>query len=163
MIEHWIPIPAFPRYDVSNLGRIFDLRRQTFLIQTPDSMGYLRVKLVSPIGRFTVSVHRLVAGTFFDSDIADLEINHIDGDKQNNHIWNLEICNRSENMRHAYALGLVRVPKETKVLCLETGEVFRTMREAARSIGVSDHKSIARVLDKPHRSTRGFHFKTVRG
>lgn len=161
MREHWLEIPEFPRYLVSNLGRVVNRLNDRVLIQSPDSGGYLRVKLYNSFDRFSVSVHRLVTGTFYDVDLSELEVNHLDGDKQNNHLWNLEVCTRSENMKHAYATGLSTVPKETRVLCVETGEVFRTLRAAARSIGVSDHKAIMRVLDKPNLSARGFHFESV--
>lgn len=161
MRTHWIEINEHPRYLVSNTGRIWDRLRDRELGQTSDRAGYLRVKIAYGSDRWTVSVHRLVAGTFFDVDIEEYEVNHIDGDKTNNHISNLEICNRSENMKHAYSMGLVHVPKELAVRCIETGQEFRTMREAARAIGVSDHKSILRVVDKPQYSARGFHFESI--
>jgi hypothetical protein len=161
VIEHWIEVEQHPRYLVSNYGQVYDRRSDRLVKQQFDRAGYKRVHLTLPTGRLTVSVHRLVAGSFYAIDPSEFEVNHIDGNKANNHIANLELCTRSENMRYAYAMGAVRLPNETRVRCVETGEEFRTIREAARAIGVSDHKSILRVLDKPQYKARGFHFERV--
>lgn len=161
MIERWIEHPIYSRYSASNLGRIFDAERNRVLTQTPDRVGYLRVKIWYAGERKTVSVHRFVVSAFFDVDEDFAEVNHIDGDKSNNKLFNLEVSTRSENMKHAYRRGLVRMPKETRVRCVETGEEFRTMRDAARHLGASDHKSIARVLDNPNRKAFGFRFESV--
>lgn len=163
MSEHWIPVRNSDRYLVSNLGNLFDLKFDRTLGQTTDRAGYSRAKMWVDGERKTVSVHRVVADSFYDVGASDWEVNHIDGDKANNHISNLELCTRSENMAHAYSLGLVHMPKETGVQCVETAAVFRTMREAARAIGASDHKSIMRVIDNPNRTAKGFRFVTVGG
>lgn len=161
MTEEWREIHNAPRYLVSNCGEVFDTRMKRYLKQTPDKSGYMYVKLWTSTGRMTVSVHRLVARAFLGTPYGRPEVNHKDLVKSNNQVKNLEMTTRSRNMKHAYASGVVRLPRETKVLCVETGRVFRTMREAARSIGCSDHKSIVRVLDNPNRSARGFHFETI--
>ena len=51
-------------------------------------------------------IHRLVVDTFLQGVPRGKEVNHKDGDKTNNKLSNLEIITRSENMKHAYALGL---------------------------------------------------------
>lgn len=60
------------------------------------------------IGRDTgfSSLHRLVYSSFVGDIPEGMQINHIDGNKANNHISNLEVCTPSENVRHAYELGL---------------------------------------------------------
>ena len=55
-------------------------------------------------------VHKLVAAAFIGPRPEGLEINHIDGDHQNNAASNLEYCTQSENMKHAVRLGLVIPP-----------------------------------------------------
>ena len=161
MIERWVPLAGLPRYSVSNLGRVWDHHRDRPLAQGSNRCGYIQVKLQTPDGRKTRSVHRLVALSFFDCDGDGLDVNHIDGDKTNNCLWNLEFCTTSANMKHAYATGLVSMPRETRVRCVETNEEFRTLREAARAIGSPDHKSISRVLDHPTRRAKGFRFETI--
>lgn len=52
--------------------------------------------------------HRAVAGTFIQNEFNKPQINHIDGDKKNNHISNLEWCTAKENNDHAWKIGLSR-------------------------------------------------------
>lgn len=58
--------------------------------------------------RKSARVHRLVAMAFVPNPEGHTEVNHIDGDKGNNHCDNLEWCSRLENMRHAFANGLCK-------------------------------------------------------
>ena len=63
-------------------------------------------------------VHRLVANAFIKNTKNYKEVNHIDGNKKNNKVENLEWCNRSQNMQHAVRLGLKpkKYKKEYKIL-----------------------------------------------
>lgn len=155
--EEWRDVVGLPRYSVSDYGRVYDHKRDRLLKQTPDRAGYLRVKLWVRDIRMTVSVHRLVAFAFLEFSNSDLKVNHEDGDKTYNYIANLELVTRSENMKHAYANSLVDVPNRTPVICVETGDRYKSTREAARVLGISCHKSISRVLDTD-KSTHGYHF-----
>ena len=93
-------------YQVSNKGRIKSLNYKNtqqikILKQYKSTTGYLRTCLCkNGIVKF-FSIHRLVAQAFIDNRNDLLEVNHIDGDKQNNNINNLEWCTRSENNIHA--------------------------------------------------------------
>ena len=71
------------------------------------SNGYVHVSLRKP-GEKQVKrhVHRLVAFAFVPGFAAGLEVNHLDGDKTNNHASNLAWCTHFENMRHANESGL---------------------------------------------------------
>ena len=69
--------------------------------------GYHRVELNKDSKRRSEAVHRLVARLFVDNPGNKPEVNHIDGDKSNNHYTNLEWVTRSENMKHAYEMGLI--------------------------------------------------------
>lgn len=160
--EKWLHVEDFPRYLVSQLGNVYDCVSDRLLVQTRNKKGYHKVTLVSSYGSFTVSVHRLVAKTFFDVDtLTNEEVNHRDGDKSNNCLWNLEWTTRSGNMRHAYAMGLMSLPKhEIKIRCVETSQVFQSMTEAAQYFGVSV-PSISKAVNRTHKTCRGYHFVTV--
>jgi len=81
-----------------------------------DRKGYLQIML----GRgFRASVHRLVAETYIPNPHNKEQVNHIDGDKTNNHVSNLEWVTASENMTHAGNMGLRAGPygKQKLVPC----------------------------------------------
>lgn len=96
------------KYQISNYGRIKSLKRKRVLkdfitIPTPDSNGYLTQKLWKNGVGTTERVHVLVAEAFLGHirNGWELLINHIDNDKSNNHVENLEICNvRHNNIAH---------------------------------------------------------------
>lgn len=93
-----------PNYFICSNGQV--LGKYGFLYLKKDRQGYRTVRLCSN-GRLTYpKVHRLVASAFIPNPDGKLEVNHIDGDKSNNNVDNLEWCTKSENMRHAYKLGL---------------------------------------------------------
>lgn len=78
-----------------------------------DKYGYLRIGLIKNKKQKHYLVHRLVAETFIPNPDKFPIINHKDGNKLNNHISNLEWCNQSYNIIHAYKTGL-KVGKSAK-------------------------------------------------
>lgn len=104
--EIWKDIPDFDgKYQLSNKGRIksfyFD-EEGTLLKTTIDRNGYIKIRLKNK----EYYVHRLVALLFVPNPYFYKEINHKDGNKENNCCENLEWCTRSENVKHAFANGL---------------------------------------------------------
>ena len=90
-------VPGFENYTVSRDGRVFSLRGE---LKPSTSTGYANVKLSNGPVKQNFQVHRLVA-TLFKSNRKNLEIvNHIDGDKLNNDVSNLEWVDRKGNARH---------------------------------------------------------------
>ena len=77
-------------------------------ILTPkfDKNGYLKIGLVKDHKQKYYFIHRLVAETFIPNPNNYLVVNHINGDKTNNHIDNLEWCTQQYNIKHAYKNGL---------------------------------------------------------
>jgi hypothetical protein len=71
--------------------------------------GYLKIDISINGERFGYFVHRLVAQAFVPNPDKRPQVNHIDGNKANNHVSNLEWVNNSENQAHAIKLGLKRV------------------------------------------------------
>jgi hypothetical protein len=106
-IEHWKDIPEYEGvYRVSNLGRVKSLKQgKDKILKTRDNgRGYMQVSLRKEGERKRFLVHRLVMFTFLGE--SDMDVNHINGIKADNHLENLEYCTRSENMIHAFNTGL---------------------------------------------------------
>jgi hypothetical protein len=80
--------------------------RERILRPAKDANGYLRVGLSLNKKNTTYKVHRLVADAFCDKYISKNEVNHINGIKTDNNSVNLEWCDRSENIKHAFKTGL---------------------------------------------------------
>lgn len=113
MIEIFKDIKGYEgQYQISNFGRVKSLERydrlnrfikEKFLVPRKHNNGYLRVCLSHSVDKY---IHRLVAEAFIPNPENKLEVNHIDGNKLNNNISNLEWCTRSENNKHAFKIGL---------------------------------------------------------
>ncbi|HDP5827287.1 TPA: HNH endonuclease [Staphylococcus aureus] len=114
MKEEWRDIPNYEGlYQVSNLGRVKSLARKTnqtnknrhikekILRQRKQKYGYTEVTLRKNNKRVHHRVHRLVMLAFTGS--SELPVNHIDGDKSNNIVSNLEYCTYQENTIHYYS------------------------------------------------------------
>lgn len=155
-MEDWSEIRGFPKHLVSDHGRVANWETGTVLKPRPSGWGYLQVMLWSSSRAHTKTVHRLVAEAFVPGFDHGLDVNHIDGDKLNNHDWNLEWVTRGDNNRHALALGL-RKPRGTPVKVLETGMVFSSVKECADYLGV--HSSgISAVLNRKAPRYKGWTF-----
>lgn len=72
------------------------------LIPKDNGKGYLRVKLTKNNKEKRIMLHRLIATAFVENPLNKPNVNHIDGNKKNNTINNLEWCTQSENMKHFY-------------------------------------------------------------
>lgn len=85
-------------------------RGWSIMSQTHNKSGYMELYLYTlNKGRKCFKVHRLLMETFNPIENSKkLQVNHIDGNKTNNHIDNLEWCTRNENLRHAFKIGLER-------------------------------------------------------
>jgi len=98
---------TFDETDIGNYivypsGKVFSKRFKKFLkINYNTTNGYARVSIDGK----TIKLHRLIMETFIGK--SGLEVNHIDGNKKNNDIRNLEYVTRSHNVKHAYDSGLV--------------------------------------------------------
>lgn len=160
----WKDVPGFGgKYAVSNVGNVSNKTTGRILKAWHDSVGYQKVALYHNGFCKQVFVHRLVADAFIEKKYDNLEVNHKDGNKSNNSVNNLEWCTKSANIAHSYRVlhrkwnaGRPRV----KVLCVETGEVFNSIAEAARAKGVDTRNLHAVVSPKSYKKTcGGFHWE----
>ncbi len=155
MKEIWKDIENYEGiYQVSNLGRVKTLGHFVNFIQTNQynkigietkkyikerihkmrytKNGYARVQLNNK----DFFVHRLVAATFIRQLKEKEEVNHIDGNKLNNSLNNLEIVSRTENQNHAYYSGLNLTIKPSCKIKVN-GIIYVSLGEAERKTGIS--------------------------
>lgn len=131
MNEIWMPIEGYEdRYEVSNTGKVRSLNyrmtgKKKELKPIMQGKGYHAVGLCKNGKMKWGKVHRLVADAFIPNPENKREVNHKDGNKQNNHADNLEWSTASENQKHAYRLGLKRGdPEWGKTLGKTYGKEF---------------------------------------
>jgi hypothetical protein len=131
--EDWLPIAGMEnRFEVSNWGRIRTLNTGFIRKLSLLPSGYLAlVYHISPTDRRTRTLYaqRAVALTFIPNPHNFPEVNHKDGNKQNNHVDNLEWCDRKRNVAHAFANGLVAFGEARLSSKLSLSKV-RQVREA---------------------------------
>lgn len=154
-------------YTISNMGVVHKTGVGNMALHM-DNKGYQRVRLTNSNGvRATHKVHRLVASAFIANIENKLQVNHIDGDKTNNEVSNLEWCTNKENTQHAIKNGLfVKVPKEqfekmhkivatkratftideASEICEAVDRSGASMRELADYLGIY-HTTISRIYN----------------
>ena len=105
-------------YSVSEVGEVINNKTGRAIKPSLANNGYLCVRLQyqqkdrqDSRGRSVYYIHRLVASQYVGNPLGLPQVNHIDGDKQNNHFQNLEWVTASQNRTHAYRTGLQKSPK----------------------------------------------------
>ena len=127
--EIWKPIKENPVYFVSNYGKVktidhkiwckvnnsYSIRKGIICkLSNKNQKHYWRVAVQINNKQKHFAVHRLVAEAFIPNPNNLPQVNHIDGNKDNNTVSNLEWCDNSYNMRHALKIGLISREKESK-------------------------------------------------
>lgn len=174
MEEIWKTIKGFENYRVSNTGRVYSLGKNKVMKPWIISSGYYAVYLVDREVSKQMLVHRLVALNFIDNPLNKPQVNHIDGDKLNNNVDNLEWTTVSENINHNKVLGRLDThtarealnkvqTKAVNQLDIETGKViatYNTIREACKETGSQDAK-ITLVCQGKRNSHNGYRWEYV--
>lgn len=163
--DEWHDIPGFDNYCINRNGEI-KIKKSGKTMAKDINNGYERVKLRGKEGRKNKKVHRLLAEVFIPNENPDIytQVNHIDGNKRNNSLENLEWCTAKHNMQHAISSGLhIYGPNPNAgrshrpVKIVETGKEYESMSECARQIK-GDPNKIQDCLSGRQKTHRGYHF-----
>lgn len=150
-IENWKPIRGCEgHYMASNAGRVLSCKpgmSERIMKQNIGTTGYWQVRLTMDGNGKGYKVHRLIAAAFIPNPENKPCINHIDGNRLNNALANLEWCTHKENQQHASKMGRciftekhrVAIKKSNGKVILNqaTGIFYDTLREAADAIGMN--------------------------
>ena len=179
MQEIWKDIPNyFDKYQISNFGNVKSTnykstKKERIMKPTINSSGYYKIELYKNGKSNIYYVHRLVALVFIPNPENKTQINHIDGNKTNNNVSNLEWVSVSENQIHAINLNLrerspmtgrtgKQNPNSKKILQYDMAGNFiaewNGIAEAARQIN-GKACSISNNLSKRTKSSYGYIWK----
>lgn len=173
MEEIWKDIEGYDgRYSVSNLGSVrsnshtfnyfwrgkwITKTTRTKILRPGVGGGYLFVILRHDNESKPHSIHRLVASAFLSNPESLPCVNHIDGNKLNNKVTNLEWCTAEYNAKHALQLGLSKLPNPGHLVqCVETGVIYSSQTAAGKAYGVSQAAIRNSIIEGS--TFRGLHF-----
>lgn len=158
-MAEWKEIKSFSDYEASSEGVIRNKETKQTIKPFKQTNGYYKIKIYKDHKPYTKMVHRIVAETFLGK--SDLEVNHKDGNKTNNRLSNLEYVSRSENIKHAYKLGLIpnHAPKGQgkRVRCLTNGKTYESIHDASKELAIDRHE-IRKVCNAKRKTSKGLQF-----
>ena len=155
----WKPVKDYENYMINNLGQVKSVAR----MGTPERIlkphyvkGYVQYELLKDGKRKGFKAHRLVAEAFIPNPDNKKEINHINGNKHDNSVFNLEWCTTSENQLHSHYVlrkGIVKVKQyslDNKLI-----KVWDSIKEASKNLNI-DATSITKVCRNNRHSAGGY-------
>lgn len=163
-------------YEINDEGVLRNVKSKKIVHGHIESNGYRRVRIENKClgGVIRTSIHQLVAEAFIPNPENKPFVNHIDLNKLNNHVSNLEWVTHSENMKHAYAHGVNREPlikwRESEKKKVTNGEmVFDSIADAAKFLYASKKcknlasgaASISAVCRGKRKLSGGYHWEFV--
>lgn len=149
--EIYKPVPGHDSYEASSLGNVRYKKNNVYIILKKYLVkGYFTVCVKPNNSKHkTTGAHRMVALAWIPNPENKKEVNHIDGNKQNNEVSNLEWVTRKENLIHAINTGLRNDTINCSIYDIETKEVhnFRTIKKMAKFLDI-ERTSIIQYVER---------------
>lgn len=163
---NWKRIEGFENYSVSDSGLVRNDKTGKLLKPCNGSTGYIFVHLYKNGTMKNVKLHRIIAQAFIPNPNHAKCVNHINGDKCDNRIENLEWCSHSQNNIHSYyflgrsscnAIKAMTTAKMKPVVCVETNKKYTSVKEAEKETGIQ-HTNISSCAKGKRATAGGFHW-----
>lgn len=151
-----IPISKYPAYNINKQGDVHSTLSNKLLTVYTAVTGYPTVDLVKVKGDGSnaVSLHRLLAEAYIPNPNNLSEVNHVDGDKLNYSLSNLEWVSASDNIRHAFTTGLTQqkasIPYEDIPSIVAMLIVGYNWTDIQKQYGVSDPSTVRKLLRRDY-------------
>lgn len=163
-MEEWKDVVGYEGlYQVSNTGKVFSLYKNKLMKHKLDKAGYCVIGLTKNGEQKVLKVHRLVANVFLEDfeekDKLKYHVDHIDGNKENNNVSNLQMLTHFDNCFKRTGRNAHQIIKATHI---ETGReyIFNGQNEAARVLGVNQGNIYNTLIGKI-KQTQGYKFEKV--
>jgi len=152
-------------YQVSNKGNVKSLPRkhpcnkchEERILKPRNRKGYLTVMIYENNKGSWKSIHRLVAEAFINNPYNKPQVNHINGDKTDNRVENLEWVSASENQIHSSKV-LHKQFYTRKIVCVETGIEYNSLKEVTEKTGIN-YKHLPDCCKGKRKTAGGYHWK----
>ena len=154
-LEEMRDIPEYEGlYAATTDGQIYSYRSKKYLKPWINNSGYLQVGLCKDGTRKIYLAHRLIAETYLPNPQNLPAVNHIDEDKSNNALQNLEYCDAKYNCN----FGTRNEKLSKRVICVETEIIYSSIREAAKAVDIVP-SNISNCLAGRRKTAGGYHWK----
>lgn len=165
-------IPNFPNHYITEQGDV--ISRGRVHKQCTTKSGYKQVKLYYAGFKKHFYIHRLVAEAFIPNPDSLPYVNHIDFDKTNNNVSNLEWCSASYNIKYSYDAGRCEKSRQLtsalgkkyggrfkrKVQSIENGIIYPSIKQACKEVGLKTTSNIINAIKSGYRSG-GYHWRYI--
>ena len=155
-------IPGYEgKYAITTDGRVWSYTDQIFMCPFLHNCGYEIIRLVDKKdfgGTKNWRIHRLVAMTYIPNPEGKAEVDHINGNRRDNRVENLRWVSSAENKANSKNIGKKFI--RSKVRCVETGDVFPSMVQAAAFAGINRYGINLCLLGRQN-TAGGYHWERV--
>ena len=147
-------------YAITEDGQVWSYRRNKYLKQQ-QARNYLSIELHKDNNRKNYFIHRLVAETYIPNPHNLPEVNHIDENKYNNCVDNLEWVSHKDNMNHGTQKERASTKCKKRIRCIETDTVYNSTKEAAEALDIKA-PNITACLKGRQKTSGKYHWEYVK-